>query len=267
VSSSTLAVRSSDNSGASTFWFGDLPVRAEVIDGEPWFVASDVANVLGYSSPANAVARHVDDADKGVTETMTPGGMQHMSIINESGLYSLIFGSKLAAAKAFQRWVTSEVLPSIRKTGQYGRPQALTRRELAQMVIEAEDRAASAELERDAAWQTVERNAPKVNYVERFVNPTAAAAHLGTFAAELGVPVSKLRTYLHQKKLIFRDKATESWRFYSSDRGRAWFEVRAHHDVAHRGPNGQVPTTLYVTPVGKEGVRQMLERDPGDVYG
>ena len=91
-------------------------------DGEPWFVGKDVADALGYGkgkSLNNAVSRHVDDDDKGVTEMMTPGGRQNFVIINESGLYSLILSSKLSTAKQFKRWVTSEVLPSIRKTGGY----------------------------------------------------------------------------------------------------------------------------------------------------
>lgn len=95
-----------------------------VIDGEPWFVGKDVAEALGYGkgkSIANAVAKHVDGTDKGVTDLMTPGGIQKMVIINESGLYALIFGSKLESAKRFKRWVTAEVLPAIRKTGGYVR--------------------------------------------------------------------------------------------------------------------------------------------------
>lgn len=100
--------------------FGE--VRTLVIDGEPWFVGKDIAEALGYGkgkSIANAVAKHVDGTDKGVTDLMTPGGIQKMVIINESGLYALIFGSKLESAKRFKRWVTSEVLPTIRKTGGY----------------------------------------------------------------------------------------------------------------------------------------------------
>jgi prophage antirepressor-like protein len=105
--------------------FGD--VRGMLIDGEPWFVGKDVAAALGYGegkSLANAVANHVDETDKGVTDLMTPGGTQKMVIINESGLYALIFGSRLESAKKFKRWVTSEVLPSIRKTGSYGTPKS-----------------------------------------------------------------------------------------------------------------------------------------------
>lgn len=99
-------------------------VRGLTIDGEPWLVGKDVALVLGYSNPRDALSRHVDEEDKGVVKHDTLGGAQDMTIINESGLYSLIFSSKLPDAKKFKRWVTSEVLPAIRKTGQYRRKEA-----------------------------------------------------------------------------------------------------------------------------------------------
>ena len=99
-------------------------IRTVEIDGEPWLVGKDVAVALGYSNPRKALADHVDKEDKGVTKCDTPSGPQQMTIINESGLYSLILSSKLPGAKKFKRWVTSEVLPSIRKTGGYSVPSA-----------------------------------------------------------------------------------------------------------------------------------------------
>ena len=94
-------------------------VRSIIIDGEPWFVGKDIATALGYARPTDAARNNTDSDDKGVSEIATPSGTQKMLIVNESGLYSLIFGSKLESAKKFKRWVTSEVLPSIRKTGTY----------------------------------------------------------------------------------------------------------------------------------------------------
>lgn len=94
-------------------------IRAVEIDGEPWFVGKDVAERLGYTDTAQAVRKHIDDEDKGVVDLTTPGGIQRTTIINESGLYSLVLSSKLPRAKAFKRWVTSEVIPSIRKHGAY----------------------------------------------------------------------------------------------------------------------------------------------------
>ena len=101
--------------------FGEI--RTVTIDNEPWFVGKDVALALGYERTADAIRQHVETEDKGVGEIQTPGGTQNMTIINESGLYALIFGSKLESAKRFKRWVTSEVLPVIRRTGTYGLPQ------------------------------------------------------------------------------------------------------------------------------------------------
>jgi prophage antirepressor-like protein len=100
--------------------FGDI--RTVEIDGEVWFVGKDVAEALGYEKPSDAVRKHVDDDDKGISKMETPSGMQNMTIINESGLYALVFGSKLDSAKKFKKWVTSEVLPAIRKNGSYTMP-------------------------------------------------------------------------------------------------------------------------------------------------
>lgn len=100
--------------------FGEI--RTVTIDNEPWFVGKDVAEALGYLKARNAISVHVSDEDKKDAPIQgAQGGTQNMTIINESGLYALIFGSKLESAKRFKRWVTSEVLPSIRKTGSYQR--------------------------------------------------------------------------------------------------------------------------------------------------
>lgn len=101
--------------------FGDI--RTVDQNGEPWFVGKDIAAALGYSNPQKAIRDHVDALDKGVNEMDTPGGKQQMPIINESGVYSLIFSSKLEGAQRFKRWVTSEVLPTLRKTGSYMMPK------------------------------------------------------------------------------------------------------------------------------------------------
>lgn len=99
-------------------------IRTLMIDGEPWFVGKDVALALGYSNHRDALRKHVDSEDKGESQIATPSGTQQMTIINESGMYSLIFGSKLESAKRFKRWVTSEVLPALHKTGTYTIPGA-----------------------------------------------------------------------------------------------------------------------------------------------
>lgn len=97
-------------------------VRQTLIAGQPWFVAKDVCGVLGLVNSRKSTAS-LDDDEKGVTNSDTPGGAQELTIVNESGLYSLIFQSRKPEAKAFRRWVTSEVLPSIRKYGYYIAPE------------------------------------------------------------------------------------------------------------------------------------------------
>ena len=96
--------------------FGKL--RTVSIEGEPWFVGKDAAGILGYTNPQKAVRDHVDDEDRTVNDSFTVNGTA-VTLINESGVYSLVFGSKLPKAKKFKHWVTSEVLPSIRRTGSY----------------------------------------------------------------------------------------------------------------------------------------------------
>ena len=97
--------------------FGNI--RTVTIDGEPWFVGKDVAEALGFTNPRDAISTHVFDEDKGVESIDTLGGKQKMTVVNESGLYALIFGSRLKIAQRFKHWVTSEVLPEVRKTGGY----------------------------------------------------------------------------------------------------------------------------------------------------
>ena len=118
-------------------------IRTVELDGEPWLVGKDVATALGYKNPQEAIRTHVDDEDKGVSEILTPGGKQSVPIINESGLYSLVLSSKLPTARKFKRWVTSEVLPSIRRTGQYSAKTSDTDLRLKIMAMNARSRAAS----------------------------------------------------------------------------------------------------------------------------
>ena len=114
--------------------FGD--VRTVTINGDPWFVGKDVAAALGFTNPRDAISTHVFDEDKGVESIDTLGGKQKMTVINESGLYALVFGSRLKSAQRFKHWVTSEVLPAIRKTGSYQAPQG--KELLALAVLEAQ---------------------------------------------------------------------------------------------------------------------------------
>lgn len=124
------------NRGVERFVFRGNEVRAQITDGEPWWVAVDVCSVLDLH-PGRALAR-LDEDEKGMRSTHTPGGMQMLAYVNEPGLYSLVLGSRKPQAKDFKRWITHEVIPSIRKTGSYSVAE-ISRKDLALMVIQAEE--------------------------------------------------------------------------------------------------------------------------------
>lgn len=152
-----------------TRFYGEAPVRVHLdAEDEPWFVASDVAKILGYSE-ASAMTRHLDPDERGLSNWQTPSGEQQMIMISESGLYSAILRSRVEGARPFKRWVTHEVLPSIRRTGSYSAPQApaapsaMNREQLLatalieanSIITEAHSRAIAAEERAAAASQTV----------------------------------------------------------------------------------------------------------------
>lgn len=179
--------------------FGD--VRALELNGAPWFVGKDVAEALGYGagkSLANAVSKHVDEEDKGVTEMMTPGGVQKVIIINESGLYSLVLSSKLPSAKKFKHWVTSEVLPAIRRHGAYMTEEALEKAitepdfliKLATNLKEEKEKRLEAE-------RKIEADRPKVTFANA-VNVSKDGMLLGMLAKLLhqnGVDIGQKRLF------------------------------------------------------------------------
>lgn len=120
------------------FNFENNQVRTLLINNEPWFVGKDVAEILGYSNPRDALSKHVDSEDKNSVAIHDGNkGNPNLTIINESGVYALVFGSKLQSAKKFKHWVTSEVLPTLRKTGSYATPQLTGEELMAKALIEA----------------------------------------------------------------------------------------------------------------------------------
>lgn len=185
-------------------------IRTVENDGDVWFVGKDVAQALGYGegkSLANAVANHVDGEDKGVTELMTPGGKQKMVIINESGLYSLVLSSKLPDAKKFKRWVTSEVLPSIRKHGGYIQGQeSMTAEELmAKALVVAQKTLAEREARISALTVDLEIAKPKAEYFDQLVDRNLLTGIRET-AKEIGTPPKSFVKFLLDKKYLYRDR-------------------------------------------------------------
>lgn len=187
-------------------------VRTMTINDEPWFVGKDVAMVLGYTNPAKAIRVHVDEEDKGVNEMDTPGGKQNIIIVNESGLYSLILSSKLPTAKAFKRWVTSEVLPSIRKNGVYGTPEFLQKTisdpqwamGVLQALADAQDKIA-------VQQKQISEMKPKATYYD-LVLQTKNAVNITTIAKDYGLSAVALNKKLHDYGVQYKQGGT--WLLY-----------------------------------------------------
>ena len=160
------------------FNFRGQDVRTVIINNEPYFVGKDVAEILGYTNPRQALKNHVDEDDKGVSKCDTPGGKQDLVIINESGMYSLVLSSKLPQAKEFKRWVTSEVLPTIRKHGMFATDELLDNPDFAIATLQKlkEEREAKKLLE-----ATIEEQKPKVIFANA-VSASHTSILVGEFA-------------------------------------------------------------------------------------
>lgn len=165
-------------------------VRTLTLNDEPWFVGKDVAEALGYAEPRSAVSKKVDDADRGVAEMETPSGKQNMTIINESGLYALIFGSKLESAQKFKRWVTSEVLPALRKTGQYQVKELSGSELMAKALIEAQNVLAAKD-------KQIEEMKPKALFAD-----AVATSHTSILVGELAKILKQNGIDMGQKRLF-----------------------------------------------------------------
>lgn len=232
-------------------------IRGLEIDGEPWFVGKDVAQALGYrsgKSPTNAIARHVDDEDKGVTEMMTPGGPQQVTIINESGLYSLILSSKLPNARDFKHWVTSEVIPSIRKHGGYIHGQAeMTDAELmAKALLVAQRQIQERDQRISDLTVTNQIMQPKADYFDQLVDRNLLTNFRET-AKLIGVKEKAFIQFLLDKKYIYRNKRGQLMPY--ADRDCGCFEVKESTNEK----TGWSGTQTLITPKGRETFRLLCE--------
>lgn len=172
------------------FSFENHEVRSLSINNEPYFVGKDVAEILGYKNPRDAVNKHVDDEDKGVAKCDTLGGVQELTVINESGLYSLVLSSKLPSAKKFKRWVTSEVLPALRKTGQYQMKELTGQELMAKALIEAQNVLAAKD-------KQIEEMKPKVVFAD-----AVATSHTSILVGELAKILKQNGIDMGQKRLF-----------------------------------------------------------------
>ena len=201
------------------FNFGDYQVRTLIKEGEPWFVASDVSSVLDYRS-ANDMTRNLDDEEKDTQTVRTRGGEQLVSIINESGLYSAILKSRKPEAKAFKKWVTSEVLPSIRKQGKY-EVKPTVPQSYSQALLEAGRLAAIVEQQELLMQEQKEAlilAAPKVEYVDNFVE-RGNNRSLTDVAKELEISAKELGRWLRQEGHAWKNKTPLRWKQTFIDSG------------------------------------------------
>lgn len=195
------------------FNFEELSVRTMNIDGEPYFVGKDVAEILGYKKTANAINKRVDDEDKGVTKLGTPGGVQDVTIINESGLYSLIFSSKLESAKRFKRWVTSEVLPAIRKHGLYATDNVIEQTiQNPDYIIHVLTEFKKEREGRLVAEQQVNELKPKATYYD-LVLQNKSLLSVSKIAKDYGMSARSLNKLLHSLGVQY--KQGDIWLLYA----------------------------------------------------
>lgn len=176
------------------FNFENHEVRSLLVDDEPWFVGKDVAEVLGYKNTKDALVKHVDSEDKEILKSQNATfeniPNRGMTIVNESGLYSLILSSKLESAKKFKRWVTSEVLPALRKTGQYQVKELSGSELMAKALIEAQSVLAAKD-------KVIEEMKPKVVFAD-----AVATSHTSILVGELAKILKQNGIEMGQKRLF-----------------------------------------------------------------
>ena len=221
-------------------------VRAVEVDGEPWFVGKDVAQALGYKEPTKAAREKVDPEDRGVSKIDTPSGEQEMTIINESGLYSLVLSSKLPGAKKFKRWVTAEVLPTIRKTGGYQLPKDYP--SALRALADATEKLLAVETENEA-------NRPKVLFADA-VSTAKTSILVGELAKLLkqnGVDIGQNRLFgwLRENGFLIRRNGTDFNMPTQKSMDLGLFEIK-ETVVSHADGHTSVNKTPKVTGKGQQ---------------
>lgn len=227
-----------------TIWnFEDSAVRTVVINNEPYFVGKDIAAVLGYADTFGALKKHVDEEDKQNCQNDSFESPRGLTVINESGLYSLILGSKLPAAKRFKRWVTSDVLPSIRKHGLYAMDEILENPDIAinaLMALKAEREKAKA-LENTVAVQNQQlaELRPKASYYDVVLN-CKELVPISVIAKDYGWSAKRMNTYLHSLGIQYRQG--DIWLLYQKFAERGYTSTKTH---TYPGSDGEIHSTVH----------------------
>lgn len=210
-----------------TFQFEEQEVRTQVINNEPWFVGKDVAEVLGYAKPLNAIATHVEEDDslkQGLTDSL--GRNQKTIFINESGMYALIFGSKLESATKFKRWVTSEVLPTIRKHGAYMTAETI---EAAlsdpDTIIQLATRLKAEREQRLIAEQRIHELQPKATYYDLILQNKTLLS-VSQIAKDYGMSATAMNKRLFDLGIQYKQGGT--WLLYQKYADKGFTQSTTH---------------------------------------
>lgn len=251
-------------------------VRVKMINDEPWFMGRDVCKALGYVNNRKALQDHVDTEDKrdGVTIRDSIGRMQKGIVVNESGLYSLILGSKLDSAKDFKRWVTSEVLPTIRKTGGYVnndemfintylpnadeqtkimfRSSLTAIRELNGKIDTLNGEIKKLDGQVSELGNKVEVMTPKAEYYDDVLQSEGLVS-ITTIAKDYGKSALWMNNFLHQHKVQFKQNNT--WVLYAKHSGKGYTKSKTYYNEK----TGRSKVTMYWTQKGREAIDRMMK--------
>lgn len=198
------------------FNFENHEVRSLLLNNEPWFVGKDVADVLGYQNGSRDINRHVDEEDRQNYQNGTFDSPRGMTIINESGLYSLVLSSKLPSAKKFKRWVTSEVLPALRKTGQYQVKELSGQELMAKALIEAQSVLAAKD-------KVIEEMKPKADYYDQILQSKSLVL-ISQIAKDYGLGAPTMNKKLHELGVQYKQGG--QWLLYSKYQNKGYTHSR-----------------------------------------
>ena len=239
------------------FDFEGSNVRTVNIDGNPYFVGKDVATILGYKRTADALKAHVDDEDKLTRQFTDSGQSREMKAINESGLYSLILSSKLPSAKKFKRWVTSEVLPSIRKHGAYMTDEKIEEALLnPDTLIKLATELKTERERRSIAEQRVNELTPKASYYD-LVLSNESLVTITQIAKDYGMSGQAMNHKLHDLSVIYKQGNT--WLLYSKYQRTGWTHSETIMVDKADGTQKAVMHTKW-TQKGRLGLYELLKR-------
>ncbi|AYM43170.1 phage antirepressor [Mycobacteroides chelonae] len=248
------------------FEFRDYPVRFAVIDGEPHPVLADLCAVLDISNPRNVAARLADD-QRGAALVDTPYGRRSMTVVNESGMYEVIFRSDKPEAVEFRRFVTGTVLPQIRKTGQYGTAAVvpLTRLEYARKLVDAEERVEAesrARIEAELRARELEAPASAWSHMADATGDygVADAAKVLSRDPNINIGRDRLFRFMAVKGWIYRDRGTASWKAYQTQVDCGRLVEKLNTPYLHQ-PSGEMrvpPPTIRITPKGLAELHKRL---------